>query len=214
MNQQAQQEPLDKIATLPNLITLCRFLLIPVFIYLRFFTELKIEALAVFAIAACTDWVDGQVARRTGQVSKLGKLFDPFVDRFLLATGVITVCLEGNLPLWIVIVLIARDLLLLVEGRISIAIVGHVIPVSYVGKFATAFLLFGFSFLLLGTPSLPALGVVECPWLPGFGSGEVLLGNYLVYIGLVLSITVFCIYQYRGIKQLLDFKRSQVVDAS
>ena len=99
MSQSQDQEVLDKVLTVPNVITLCRFLLIPIFIYLRFFTSHKLAALVVFAVAACTDWVDGQVARHTGQVSRLGKVFDPVVDRFLLATGVISVCVEGSLPL-------------------------------------------------------------------------------------------------------------------
>lgn len=198
-----QQEPLDKVLTVPNVITLCRFLLIPLFIFLRFCTVYKTAALVVFSIAACTDWVDGQVARRTGQVSKLGKLFDPFVDRFLLATGVITVCAEGHLPFWLVIVLVLRDLILLVEGRISLRLVGSVPPVSYVGKFATAFLLFGFGFLLLGVPVVDGLGLIEASWLPGLGSTPALLGVDLVYIGTVLSITVFLIYQYRGFSALL-----------
>lgn len=203
MQDTQQQEPLDKVLTVPNVITFCRFLLIPLFIFLRFFTVYKTAALVVFAIAACTDWVDGQVARRTGQVSKLGKLFDPFVDRFLLATGVITVCVEGHLPLWLMILLVLRDIVLLIEGRISLRLVGSVPPVSYVGKFATAFLLFGFGFLLLGVPVVDGLGLVEASWLPGLGSQPALLGVDLVYIGTLLSITVFCIYQYRGFRDLL-----------
>lgn len=203
MQEVQQQEPLDKVLTAPNVITFCRFLLIPLFVVLRFCTEYKTLALFVFALAACTDWIDGQVARRTGQVSRLGKLFDPFVDRFLLATGVITVCVEGHLPVWLVVLLVLRDLILLVEGRISLRLVGSVPPVSYVGKFATAFLLFGFSFLLLGAPVVAGLGLIEASWLPGLGSQPVLLGVDLVYIGTLLSITVFCIYQYRGFKALL-----------
>lgn len=200
MSDTQNQEVLNKIVTVPNIITLCRFLLIPVFIYLRFFTEHAYAALAVFAVAACTDWVDGQVARRTGQVSRLGKVFDPLVDRFLLATGVISVCVEGSLPLWIVILLVARDILLLIEGRIQIYLMDHLVPVSYVGKFATTFLLFGFCFLLLQMPVVGGLGIVEASWLPGLGTQPAYLGIYLVYIGVILSVTVFVIYNVRGLR--------------
>lgn len=200
MSDTQNQEVLNKIVTVPNIITLCRFLLIPVFIYLRFFTEHAYAALAVFAVAACTDWVDGQVARRTGQVSRLGKVFDPLVDRFLLATGVISVCVEGSLPLWIVILLVARDILLLIEGRIQIYLMDHLVPVSYVGKFATTFLLFGFCFLLLQMPVVGGLGIVEVSWLPGLGAQPAYLGIYLVYIGVILSVTVFVIYNVRGLR--------------
>ena len=196
--QQERLEASDKILTAPNVITCCRLMLVPLFVYLRFFTIYQTAALVVFAVAACTDWIDGQVARRTGQVSKLGKVLDPLVDRVLLATGVISVCVEGNLPLWIVVLLVARDLVLLIEGRIMIALMHKLVSVSYVGKFATAFLLFGFSFLLLGTPQVPGLGLVESPLLPGLGAQPALLGVDLVYIGTILSLTVFVIYNVRG----------------
>ena len=198
MDQKTEIQPSDKILTAPNVITLVRCLLIPVFVYLRLFTPYKGIALAVFAVAACTDWVDGLVARTTGQVSKFGKLFDPFVDRFLLGTGVIVVCIEGTLPLWVVILLISRDIILVIEGRIQIYLMNKVVDVSYVGKFATTFLLFGFGFLLLGVPTVGGLGIAEISWLPGFGAEPALLGIYLVYIGVILSVTVFIIYQFRG----------------
>ena len=214
MSHTQDQEVIDKVLTAPNVITLCRFLLIPLFIYLRFFTPFKIEALAVFAVAACTDWVDGQVARRTGQVSRLGKVFDPVVDRFLLATGVVSVCIEGSLPLWIVILLVARDILLLIEGRVQIYLMDHLVPVSYVGKFATTFLLFGFSFLLLQMPVVGGLGIADVSWLPGFGSQPAYLGIYLVYIGIVLSLAVFVIYNVRGLSAYAKQVKSGVIVAS
>ena len=208
-----QQEASDKVLTAPNVITFCRLMLIPLFVYLRFFTIHATAALVVFAVAACTDWVDGQVARRTGQVSRIGKVFDPLVDRFLLATGVISVCIEGNLPLWIVILLIVRDVALLIEGRIMIALMHKLVSVSYVGKFATAFLLFGFSFLLLQTPMVGGLGLVELSWLPGFGAEPALLGVYLVYIGTVLSLTVFVMYNVKGWGAYIALRRQRAQGA-
>ena len=207
--QQEKLEASDKVLTAPNVITCCRLMLVPLFVYLRFFTIYQTAALVVFAVAACTDWIDGQVARRTGQVSKLGKVLDPLVDRVLLATGVISVCVEGNLPLWIVVLLVARDLVLLIEGRIMIALMHKLVSVSYVGKFATTFLLFGFSFLLLGTPQVPGLGLVESPLLPGLGAQPALLGVDLVYIGTILSLTVFVMYNVKGWGAYYRFRRQQ-----
>lgn len=158
------QEPvLDKVLTAPNVITLLRLLLLPLFLWLLFGTPYHIAALVVYAIAASTDWVDGQVARRTHQVSKLGKLFDPFVDRLLIAVGVIAIFILGRLPLWILAYLIVRDIILLIGGRYLLAKVGKVPPVVYVGKFATAFIMFGFCLLLLGMPELPGLALPERP---------------------------------------------------
>ena len=207
--QQEKLEASDKVLTAPNVITCCRLMLVPLFVYLRFFTIYQTAALVVFAVAACTDWIDGQVARRTGQVSKLGKVLDPLVDRVLLATGVISVCVEGNLPLWIVVLLVARDLVLLIEGRIMIALMHKLVSVSYVGKFATTFLLFGFSFLLLGTPQVPGLGLVESPLLPGLGAQPALLGVDLVYIGTILSLTVFVMYNVKGWGAYFRYRKQQ-----
>ncbi len=195
----------DKILTLPNLFTLLRFLLLPVFLWLEFGLGNETAALVVFAVAASTDWVDGQVARRTGQVSKFGKLFDPAVDRLLIAVGVIAVFLLGRVPLWILIYLITRDCLLLAGGRFLLSSVGKVPPVRYLGKFATAFIMFGFSFLLLGGPYVPGLGIADAPaWLPGFGTEMALLGIWLVYAGLICSVSVFVWYVVDGIKLCKD----------
>ena len=202
----SEEEVSEKILTLPNIITLVRFLLIPVFLWLLFYLHKETAALIVFALAACTDWIDGQVARRTHQVSKLGKMFDPFVDRFLLATGVITVCVLGRLPVWIVLVLITRDLVLVAEGQVMLASVGKFPRVVYVGKVATACLLFGFCFLMLGLPEVVGLNIIEIPWLPGFGSGNSLLGIWFVYAGTLCSLIAFVIYQVKGAKMFYEHK--------
>lgn len=166
-----QEEVLDRVLTAPNVITFVRLLLLPLFLWLLFATPYHIAALVVYAVAASTDWVDGQVARRTHQVSKLGKLFDPFVDRLLIAVGVIAIFILGRLPLWILAYLIIRDIILLIGGRYLLAKVGKVPPVVYVGKFATAFIMFGFCLLFAGMPEVPGLGITGAPvWLPGFGT--------------------------------------------
>ena len=195
----------DKVLTLPNVVTFLRLLLLPLFLLLEFGAHNEIAALVVYAIAASTDWVDGQIARRTNQVSKLGKLFDPAVDRLLIAVGVIAIVIMGRLPIWILVYVIARDLFLLIAGRIMLSSFDEVPPVRYLGKFATAFIMVGFSFLLLGMPYVPGLGIEGCPdWLPGFGTGEYLLGIWFVYPGLICSVSVFiryCIDGYRLLKK-------------
>lgn len=198
-----EEQVLDKVLTAPNVITLVRLLLLPLFLWLLFATPYHIAALVVYAVAASTDWVDGQVARRTHQVSKLGKLFDPFVDRLLIAVGVIAIFILGRLPLWILVYLVVRDLCLLLGGRYLLARIGKVPPVVYVGKFATAFIMIGFCLLLLGMPMLPGLGLADAPaWLPGFGGDEALLGIWFVYAGLVCSIIAFVIYVIKGVRLL------------
>ena len=196
-----EEEVTDRILTVPNIVTLVRLLLLPIFLWLEFGAHQQVAALVVFAVAASTDWVDGQIARRTHQVSRLGKLFDPTVDRLLIAVGVIAVFLLGRVPVWVLVYLIARDCILLAGGKFLLDRVGEVPPVRYLGKFATAFIMFGFSFLLLGMPSTPGLGIAGAPtWIPGFGSGDVLFGMWLVYAGVVCSVSVFCVYLVEGVR--------------
>ncbi len=193
------EEVTDRILTAPNVVTFIRFLLIPLYLWLLLGVRLHGPAVVCFAVAASTDWVDGQLARRTHQVSKIGKLFDPFVDRFLLAAGVISLYAIGRLPLWCVVLLVARDLVLLVETRVEIKLLGFVTPVAYVGKFATAFLMVGFGFLLLGVPVVEGFGWAWAPaWLPGVGVGEAYLGIYFLYCGIACSLAAFVMYQVRG----------------
>lgn len=195
----------DRILTVPNVITFIRLLLLPLFLWLEFVPRNEVAALVVFAIASGTDWIDGQIARRTHQVSRLGKLMDPFVDRLLIAVGVIAVYGLGRVPLWILVYLITRDCLLLLGGKILLDTAGKVPAVVYPGKFATAFIMFGFCFLLLGWPTVPGLGFAGVPaWFPGFGTEPALFGIWLIYVGLVLSVSVFVYYVVKGVRMFFD----------
>ncbi len=127
---------------LPNALTLLRVLLIPVFIlflssYTPFNLTLGTRAMAatgIFFIASITDWLDGYIARRTGQITKLGKLFDPIADKLLTSSALILlVSLHGQVPAWIVIVIIGREFA--VTGlRAAASSEGYVIPAAEGGK--------------------------------------------------------------------------------
>ncbi|MGI6216124.1 MAG: CDP-alcohol phosphatidyltransferase family protein [Coriobacteriales bacterium] len=190
----------DRIFTIPNLLSFIRLLMIPVFFWLYVFAGQEVAGMIVFAVAACTDWVDGTVARATNSVTKLGKTLDPLVDRILIIFGVIAVVVVGRMPLWIMILVFARDIIL---GTLSIymkRVHGNDFTVSYVGKFATAFMMVAFCMLMLNWPIVPGLGWFEISWLPGFGAEPYSLGIFLAYIGVVLQWTVAVIYLYRGIR--------------
>lgn len=190
----------DRILTVPNLLSFVRLLLIPVFFGLYVGADQKIPGMVVFAVAACTDWIDGTVARATDTVTKLGRVLDPLVDRLLLIFGVIAVFCTGRVPLWVMILLFARDIILGILTLYLKKVHGNDLVVSYVGKFATAFMMAGFCMLMLDWPMVPGLGLFEISWLPGFGADPVSLGMFFVYIGVVLQWTVAAIYLYRGIK--------------
>ena len=124
-------------------------------------------AFLLFTVAASTDWLDGQIARRTGTVTAIGKAIDPLVDRLLIASGVVGLYVEHRLPLWIPLVLVARDVAL-GYGVWRLETVYHRrMAVTMAGKTTTALLLIGFADLILGWPMVPGLGVVEQPRAAG-----------------------------------------------
>ena len=164
------------IYTVANIVTVLRLILVPIFFAVMVTGTNDKLAAVLFALAASTDWLDGQIARRTGTVTQIGKAIDPLVDRLLIASALLGLYLEDRLPIWIVVVLIARDVYLLygawrLEGR-------HVrIPVTLLGKATTFTLLVGFTLLIYGWPVVVINGQ------------EWYLGMLVVYVGLVLSIS-------------------------
>ena len=176
------------IYTIANIITVLRLILVPLFFTVLINGQNNELAFLLFAVAASTDWLDGQIARRTGTVTAIGKAIDPLVDRLLIASGVIGLYVENRLPLWIPVVLVARDLLL-GYGVWRLETVYHRrMAVTLAGKVTTALLLIGFADLILGWPVVPGLGLVESSALPGFGSEPAVLGIWFVYAGVVFSV--------------------------
>jgi len=176
------------VYTVANIVTVLRLILVPIFFAVMINGSNDVLAFFLFAVAASTDWLDGQIARRTGTVTAIGKAIDPLVDRLLIAAGVLGLYVEHRLPLWIVVVLFGRDVYLgygawRLEQRYH-----HRLSVTFAGKLTTALLLIGFSDLILNWPQVPGLGIVDSPQLPGFGSTSAALGIWFVYAGLVLSV--------------------------
>jgi cardiolipin synthase len=189
-----------RIFTLPNLISFIRLLLIPAFFVAYVAFDNVPLGVVLFVIAACTDWIDGLVARKTNTVTRVGQVLDPLVDRFLLIFGVIAVFVVGRIPLWVMVLVFSRDIVL---GVLTLKInedTGEPLGVVFVGKVATAFMMTSFAMLILNWPSVPGLGLFEISWLPGFGSGTFCLGIFLAYIGVVLQWITAVIYLYRWIR--------------
>lgn len=192
--------PSNKIFTISNLITFIRLILTFVFLYLFTQHGNRYVALAVYAIAASTDWMDGQIARMTRTVSWLGKTMDPIVDRALLFTGVLGLVARGELPIWICIAIIGRDVYLAAGGLIVKHWHKRPIDVVYTGKIATALLMTGFSLMLLGLPILSGLDLLNpsATAFPGLNGTPAPLGIYFVYLGIIFSLTTGVIYTVRG----------------
>lgn len=105
----------DRILTVPNLISVIRIFLIPVFCVL-IFQQQNIAAFIIFVIACASDGIDGFIARHFNQTSELGKILDPIADRGLLLVGSVVLCIVGRLPVWIVVLVIVRDFTFLFGG--------------------------------------------------------------------------------------------------
>lgn len=206
MTAQKTEEVTNRIFTIPNVISFIRLCMVPVYMVLLL-NGYDLLATFVFALAAGTDWIDGQLARRTHCVSKLGQLLDPAVDRVLMSCGVIGLMLVGRLPIWIVVVVLGRDLMLLIGGAYLLKRYHERVAVIYPGKVATTFLFVGFAGLLLNMPLLGGLGWFDASWLPGFGSEACSWGIWFVYAGLLVGLFTTLYYLLAGYRKMQKARR-------
>ena len=140
----------DRIVTLPNVLSLLRLLLIPVFLWLVLGPHRDLVALGVLVVSGITDYLDGYLARRLGQYSRVGTLLDPVADRLYILAVVVALALRDVIPWWMAVLLPLRDVLMwglvpLLRTR------GYTtLPVHFLGKAATFSLLYAFPLLFLG----------------------------------------------------------------
>ncbi|MDI9590420.1 MAG: CDP-alcohol phosphatidyltransferase family protein [Acidobacteriota bacterium] len=190
--------PSDKVLTLANLITVCRFLLTIAFLVLFVHDSKRNVALVFYTVAAVTDFLDGWVARATQTVSWFGKVSDPVMDRVLLFTGVLGLVAVGDLPLWVAVFVIGRDLVLF-GGTIYLhKFWRRPVDVIYTGKLSTALFMTGFCILLIDAPQVVGPHLVDARWLPGFNGQSVAVGIYLVYLAVIFSTITAVTYYRRG----------------
>lgn len=138
----------DKVLTWPNALSALRLLLVPVFLWLILIDQ-NLLAFAVLAFSSFTDWLDGFLARKLNQMSRLGQLLDPAADRLFIFASLIGLAMTEKVPWWLVIAVVGRDVLLFFTLPF-LAQVGHgPLPVNYTGKAGTFALLYAFPLLLL-----------------------------------------------------------------
>jgi cardiolipin synthase len=162
---------LDRILTVPNVITTGRLLFLPLYLWLLLGQQNRLAAAALLAAMGATDWCDGYVARRTGQVSNLGKVLDPTADRILFFVGIGGIMIDGSVPLWFCGVVLGREVVVAAITVVITALGAKPVDVTWFGKAGTFGLMFAFPLLLAGAaegplgPVLTALGWVA--GLPG-----------------------------------------------
>jgi len=147
-------DPARRIVTVPNILSALRLAIVPVFVWL-FVTGRETAGVVLYGTGAWTDWIDGYIARRTGAITHLGKLLDPLADRVYIAALAIALLIQGALPAWLGVVIIARDVAVLALFPIVDKGAASRIAVHISGKAATAALLFGLTWLAVSETGFP-----------------------------------------------------------
>ena len=173
------------IATLPNLITMVRLLVLPVFVVMLLVNEQRAAAALLLGVLGMTDWVDGWVARKFNQTSQFGMVFDPFVDRALFVVGTGSVLLDGGVPLWFCASILFREVFVGLMMLVGTMFGMKRFAVSIWGKRYTFLLMTSVPLLLLGASSHIT---ADAAWVGGWVLG--IPGLIMSYIVGVLYIPV------------------------
>jgi cardiolipin synthase len=139
-----------RVFTVPNLLSFLRLLGVPLFLWLVLVEEADGWAFVVLALSGVSDYLDGMLARRWHQISRVGQLLDPIADRLYIFTTIIALTLREIIPLWFAVLLVARDVLMALLTYVLRRRGFGPLPVHFLGKSATFCLLYAFPLLLLG----------------------------------------------------------------
>jgi cardiolipin synthase len=146
----AEQTPMSsRVFTVPNILSFIRLLLVPVFLVLLIAGD-DVLALLVLVFSSISDFLDGVIARRFHQITRLGQLLDPAADRLFIFAALIGLSVREILPWWLTAVIIGRDVMLAVLG---IVLANHgfgPLPVHHQGKVATFCLFYALPLIMLG----------------------------------------------------------------
>ncbi|KQV04938.1 CDP-alcohol phosphatidyltransferase family protein [Leifsonia sp. Root112D2] len=151
----------SRVLTVPNVLSFARLALVPVFLVFVILGEDAL-ALGILVISSITDFLDGYLARRLNQVSRLGQLLDPAADRLYIFAALIGLAWREVIPWWLVGVIVGRDVMLAILGVILANHGFGPLPVHHLGKVATFCLFFALPLLMLGE-AFPVLAPISLP---------------------------------------------------
>ena len=183
MKVQETEVQTDRILTVPNILSFLRLLGVPLFLWLILVPKADGWAIIVLLIASLTDYLDGWIARRFNQISRLGQLLDPAADRLYILATLVGLALREIIPWWLVALLLTRELILFI---MLIPLKRHGfngLPVHFVGKVATFALLIAFPLILVGAGINPVAGVCQV-----LGWAFAIWGTYLYWWSAVLYL--------------------------
>jgi cardiolipin synthase len=143
-------KPRPVLLNVPNLLSLSRLLLVPVFLYLLLGPEEDAWAIAILIYSGATDYFDGKIARAWNQTSRLGELLDPVADRLYILATLFAFVVRDIIPWWLAAILIGRDVVLALTLLVLRSVGSGPLPVHFLGKAATFNLLYAFPLLLFG----------------------------------------------------------------
>ncbi|MDF1565731.1 MAG: CDP-diacylglycerol--glycerol-3-phosphate 3-phosphatidyltransferase [Deltaproteobacteria bacterium] len=145
--------PLAELGNLPNLLTLGRVLLIPIFLVFLFYGSRFSSAVAAFLFigASLTDVVDGFLARRMNLITTMGKFLDPIADKLLVMSALVMLLSLGRVPAWVVILILAREFIISALRTLAMS-EGVVIAAGQGGKWKTSLQMVGLIGLILHYP--------------------------------------------------------------
>jgi CDP-diacylglycerol--glycerol-3-phosphate 3-phosphatidyltransferase len=173
----------------PNVITLARIAMIPVFLWFTW-AESKVNSFVagiVYAVTGTTDFLDGWVARKTGRVTVIGKFLDPLADKLIVMAALVMLVHLGRVAAWVVIVIMAREFM--VTGLRTIAMSeGIVISAGQEGKHKTAFQVAAITFL-----TIHYVYPIDVIFF-SFDLDANKVGTYLLYVSLVFSVWSAWVY--------------------
>lgn len=163
----SRETPAPSNWNLPNLLTVVRILLVPVFLVLLVGQggvdpTWRVWAFFVFVVAMLTDWIDGALARRWNMITDFGKIADPIADKALMAAALIGLWVVGTLPLWVPVIILVRELGITVLRFVIIRWV--VLPASKGGKLKTVLQTVAIGLMLLWIPVLAWLPALFVAW--------------------------------------------------
>lgn len=185
--------PTDRVLTIPNGLSVLRLLVLPVFVWLALVRHEDGWAGLLIGVAALSDNLDGYIARHFDQVSRLGQLLDPTVDRLVVFTTLVVLVAVGALPWPLAMLIVVRELLLVLLLLVLRVRGFGSLPVNYLGKIATFALVFSFPFLLAGH------GVNTVPWI---ADAAVVLGWACFGWGICLYWAAAALYVGQGVRLL------------
>lgn len=142
----------DRVLTIPNLLSFARIAMVPVFLWLLLGpreTWADLLALLILGLSAFTDWLDGYLARRWNQISRVGQLLDPVADRLYIVATVVAFVVRDIIPWWFAALIVLRDVLLALVIPVLRRYGLGPLPVHFLGKAATFNLLYALPLLLL-----------------------------------------------------------------